>query len=221
MMTLIISPHADDETLGPGGTLLKRKKQGGETAWLNITTPGEAIGWSQDMVAKRRELLHSVTEKYEFDHFEQLAYPAAQLTNSTTPDLVRDISNRIRDLAPSEILVPHWSDAHSDHRIIFEASWAASKWFRATSITKILCYETISETNFSSPISTNFRANHYEDISEELEIKVKIASMYDTELGNHPFPRSLEILENLASMRGSESGFNYAEAFQMVMSRNR
>ena len=40
--------------------------------------------------------------------------------------------------------------------------------------------------------------------------------MYKTEFQNHPFPRSLEVVESLAKLRGSESGFKYAEAFMII-----
>ena len=34
---IVISPHPDDETLGAGGTLLRRKAEGAIIAWLIIT----------------------------------------------------------------------------------------------------------------------------------------------------------------------------------------
>ena len=34
---LVVAPHADDETLGCGGTLLKHKKNGDEINWLLMT----------------------------------------------------------------------------------------------------------------------------------------------------------------------------------------
>ena len=37
MKTLVISPHPDDETLGVGGTILKRLKKGHKVALLLIT----------------------------------------------------------------------------------------------------------------------------------------------------------------------------------------
>ena len=41
MKTLVIAPHPDDEILGVGGTLLKRKSQGHELAWVIVTTPSK------------------------------------------------------------------------------------------------------------------------------------------------------------------------------------
>jgi LmbE family N-acetylglucosaminyl deacetylase len=34
---LVVAPHADDETLGCGGTLLKLKAEGCELHWLLVT----------------------------------------------------------------------------------------------------------------------------------------------------------------------------------------
>ena len=36
---LCVAVHADDETLGAGGTLLKHKAQGDEIYWLLLTGP--------------------------------------------------------------------------------------------------------------------------------------------------------------------------------------
>ncbi len=45
MKTLVITPHPDDETLGCGGTLLRRKAEGGSLAWLMVTAMTEQGGW--------------------------------------------------------------------------------------------------------------------------------------------------------------------------------
>ena len=34
MKTIVIAPHPDDEVLGVGGTLLRRKAEGANVAWL-------------------------------------------------------------------------------------------------------------------------------------------------------------------------------------------
>ena len=40
--------------------------------------------------------------------------------------------------------------------------------------------------------------------------------IFDSELGEHPFPRSIKNIEALATFRGATIGVNYAEAFQMI-----
>jgi hypothetical protein len=40
--------------------------------------------------------------------------------------------------------------------------------------------------------------------------------IFDSELGEHPFPRSIKNIEALATYRGATIGVNYAEAFQMI-----
>ena len=40
--------------------------------------------------------------------------------------------------------------------------------------------------------------------------------IYKSELKKHPFPRSLDSLKSLAILRGSQSGFKYAEAFELI-----
>ena len=80
--------------------------------------------------------------------------------------------------------------------------------------------ETQSETDFA--VGTHgqiFVPNYFVDISNHLEDKIKIAELYESEFGNHPFPRSAKNMEALASVRGATSGFKYAEAFQLIKER--
>ena len=37
--------------------------------------------------------------------------------------------------------------------------------------------------------------------------------LYKSEIGKHPFPRSIESIKALALLRGSESNFKYAASF--------
>jgi hypothetical protein len=40
--------------------------------------------------------------------------------------------------------------------------------------------------------------------------------IFESELGQHPFPRSLENIKALAHFRGASVGVQYAEAFQLL-----
>ena len=50
MKTIVIAPHPDDETLGVGGTLLRRKSEGGSLAWVIVTTMPAEYGWSIEKI---------------------------------------------------------------------------------------------------------------------------------------------------------------------------
>ena len=109
------------------------------------------------------------------------------------------------------------SDAHSDHRIVFSAVMACTKSFRYPSIREIFMYECLSETEFAPPLSENiFVANSFTDISDELDEKIEIMNLYESEMGEHPFPRSARNIEALATFRGASCGVEYAEAFQLL-----
>ena len=41
-------------------------------------------------------------------------------------------------------------------------------------------------------------------------------NVYKSEIKKHPFPRSEDSIKALATLRGSESGFRFAEAFQLI-----
>ncbi len=78
-------------------------------------------------------------------------------------------------------------------------------------------YECISETEFAPSLpEKTFMPNYFVDISEYLQKKLEIMKIYDSELGDHPFPRSLRNLEALATFRGASIGVEYAEAFQLI-----
>lgn len=217
---LAISPHPDDETLGCGGTLLKARDAGAETAWLIITSMREDDGFSRQQVEVREALTEQVAGAYGFSLVERAGLPAARLDTLPRQQIVQAISSMVERFQPHTLILPYPGDAHTDHRIVFEAAQAASKWFRHPSVQRVLCYETLSETGFGlDPADNGFRPNCYEDIGSQLRGKLDILSLYDGELGDFPFPRSLDAVTAQARLRGSESGFEAAEAFMLLRER--
>jgi N-acetylglucosamine malate deacetylase 1 len=217
--TLVIAPHPDDETLGCGGTLLRRKEEGAELGWLIVTGVSESAGWSSKAVQQRDDEIKAVAEKIGFDRVYNLGLPSAQLDQLKTLDLVNKFSTVFKEFEPEEILLPSRSDVHTDHQLVFDAVAACSKCFRYASVKRVLAYETLSETNFNLNPDTAFLPNYFIDISEYLARKLEVLAIYKSELGNFPFPRSVEAIQALATLRGSSSGFIAAEAFQLLRER--
>lgn len=220
MRTLVIAPHPDDELLGCGGTLLRRKHEGASLAWLIVTGISTSEGWGEEKVAQREKEIDLVGRSVGFDRVYKLNLPTTRLDAIPMADLVGKFSEVFKDFEPEEVFVPHRCDVHTDHRIVFDASAACTKWFRYPSVKKVCAYETVSETEFGGGGNGYFHPNCYVDISLYLERKIELLSIYRSEMDDFPFPRSFENLRALARYRGASSGFNASEAFQILSERS-
>ena len=216
MRTMIVAPHPDDETLGVGGTILRKKSKGETVSWLIITNMFAADGWSLEKIKSRKKEIEKVSKFYGFDNVFELNFPTTKLDNVPMLDLTTKISECLKKFKPHELYIPSFSDAHSDHRVVSEAVISSSKWFRSKGIKRILSYETLSETSFGLSRINNFNPNVFIDISPFLKRKIKVMNIYKSELGLPPFPRSEENIKALATIRGSESGYFAAEAFELL-----
>lgn len=221
MRTLVIAPHPDDELLGCGGTMLRRKAEGVTLGWLVMTSVDVANGWPAERVASRAREIQSVAAELgvEAPHVFQLGLPTMKLDAMPLGDVIKPVSAVIHDFQPNELLVPHSDDAHSDHRVTFDAAVASTKWFRYPSITRVMSYETLSETDAMPDTKRGFQPNVFVDISRYIERKWELLQIYESEMGDFPFPRSEKAVRALASVRGAQSGFEAAEAFCLLRER--
>jgi len=219
MKTIVIAPHPDDEVLGAGGTLLRRKAEGAKVAWLIATGISVESGWSELKVKQRSDEIKQITALFGFDAVFELNFPTTQLDRVPMSDLVAAVSNVFKTFEPEEVFVPHPSDAHTDHRIVFDAVASCTKWFRYPAVKRVLAYETLSETDFGLGAEQGFRPNVFVDIEPFLNDKLRAMDIYASELGGFPFPRSHEAIRALATLRGVASGFKAAEAFELLRER--
>tara|TARA_B100001741_G_C16321191_1_gene490513 strand:+ start:31 stop:702 length:672 start_codon:yes stop_codon:yes gene_type:complete len=213
---LIIAPHADDETLGCGGTILKHKDVGDEVHYLLISELEENKG--NEIKKKSYEIqISKMIKFYNFKSSNRLKLFASKLDSYSISYVIEKIQNILKKVKPDTIYLPFSGDIHSDHNIVFKASLASAKWFRSPSVKEILLYETISETNLSiDPNEFSFKPNLYKNITKFLNMKLKALDIYKTEIRRHPFPRSKDAIKSLAILRGSEAGFKYAESFILI-----
>lgn len=214
MKVLVIGVHPDDETLGAGGTLLKHKDNGDLIFWLNITNMKEEYGYTRSEVKRRQEEIKKVINMYNFDGFFDLGLKPASLTENDVPMLIRKIADILEKLRPQVMYIPFYCDVHSDHRVVYNSLQPFFKSFRYPFIKKVLMMEIISETD--NQYNRVFKPNVFVDISDYLDKKLQIMSIYSSEIGEHPFPRSLESLRALALYRGSQCYRKYAESFMLI-----
>jgi N-acetylglucosamine malate deacetylase 1 len=219
MKTLVVAPHPDDEVLGAGGLLLRRKAEGGEVAWLIITGITPESGWNKEKIQERANEIIEISNFFSFDETFRLNFPTTKLDQVPMADLVLAISDVFKTFKPEEVLLPHNSDVHTDHRIVFDAVASCVKWFRYPSVKRVLAYETLSETEFALSSAHNFHPNFFVNIEPFLADKLRAIDIYASELGDFPFPRSHEAILALAKLRGVASGFMAAEAFELLRER--
>lgn len=215
MTIMVVSPHADDETLGAGGSILKYKNQGHRVVWLNVTDMKEEYGYSKEQISVRQDEIEAVSRFYHIDAFFNLKLEPAGLDKYAMSFLVQEMSQIFKEVKPHTVILPYKHDVHSDHKIVFEAAYACTKVFRSPYIKKILCMEILSETDFALS-DVGFVPNYYVDISDYVEQKIAIMQCYKSEIKDAPFPRNVDSIKGLAQYRGAAAGVKYAEAFQIV-----
>lgn len=216
-IVLIIAPHADDETLGCGGTILRYIQEGHQVHWLIVTGMSAQAGFNNEQINKRAREIKAVTKKYGFSDVHELNLPPAQLETLPKGDIIGPISAVINSVKPKEVFCVYRNDAHSDHEIVFDSVMSATKSFRYPFIKRVLSYETISETDFGmKPEDGGFRPNVFIDVSDYIEKKLDILEVFESEVKDFPFPRSRKAVSALASLRGAQSNSHAAEAFILL-----
>lgn len=216
---LVVAPHPDDETLGCGATLLRLADQGTRLGWLIVT--GMTDDYSDTQRRERADTITQVGQAYGFEETFQLELPAARLDSLPLSTLVSAIGDCFTRFQPEWLLLPHGGDVHSDHRRVYEACAACSKWFRYPFIKRIMSYETLSETDAALPgAAESFQPNVFFDIENQLARKLEIMALYMSECGEFPFPRSAEAMTAQARLRGAQSGYAAAEAFMLLRERH-
>lgn len=215
MKILVIAPHRDDEILGAGGTILKRKAQGDEVS-VCIVTSATAPGYEEliPILEAERKAAH---EYCGIDRTTGLPFEPIILETYPRGELNRALMDVIVAEQPDEVYLPFWGDLQVDHRVTTDAAMVVLRAKYNHPVKRIYAYETLSETGINLPNAENaFIPNVYEDISDYLEGKKKALGFYKSQLSAFPDLRSPEAVEALARLRGSTVNVQAAEAFMLI-----
>lgn len=146
-----------------------------------------------------------------------LDFPAPRLDTIPGYQLAEAIQAVILNLRPDTVYLPHQGDIHADHQRVYQAVLVATRPINGCPVRLLLCYETLSETEWSPPQgNTVFIPTVFVNIQANLERKLKAMACYQAEIKQFPHPRSLKALEALAKFRGASAGLPAAEAFSLV-----
>lgn len=210
----IIAPHPDDETLAMGGTISRLISHGVDVSILIVSGhlppiyPPEAFEVTFKE-AKNAFSLMGVSD-YEF-----LRIPATFVASTPTHQLNQKVYSFIKKRSPELVFIP-FPDRHIDHRVIFDSSVVACRPTSGDAPKIVLAYETLSETHWNAPgIEPAFVPEFFVDISNMIDKKLAAIRCYKSQIDTVP-SRSPIACKALAQFRGSQNGFEYAEAFKIV-----
>lgn len=216
MNVLVLAPHPDDEVLGCGGTIAWHSSRG-DSVYVAIITRGIPELWASAQIEQTRQEMRKAHSVLGVSETRFLDFPAPRLDIVPGYQIADAVSGIVRELQPQILYLPYGNDIHSDHQAVYRAGTVAARPLPGCPIRKVLCYETLSETEWASPLTCSaFTANVYVDISKELELKLEAMRCYHTQLHSFPSSRSLECIEALARFRGGTVGVAAAEGFALV-----
>jgi LmbE family N-acetylglucosaminyl deacetylase len=216
LKALIVATHPDDEVLGCGGVMARYAAAGAHVEVLVITRGIPEI-FPESEIESTREELRRAHHLLGVRGVEFLDFPAPKLDSVPKHQLADKIHLVIRRFAPHTVYVPHPGDLHADHKAVYYAALVATRPIDGCSVKRLLCYETLSETEWASPMGgENFVPTMFVDISAHLSTKLNAMNCYKSQLRPAPHPRSLTALEALARVRGASISVAAAEAFVLV-----
>ena len=218
MKVMAIAVHPDDETLGCGGALLKHAKEGASLHWLLITSM-HADDFSPEEIEVQEKQVKAVRQAYPFATFHWLRIPTTRVEMVSLNEMITKMQQSVVEVRPDIIYVPHSGDSHSDHRVVFDAALGVFKSFYMLmhGARRVLSCEVISETDAAAPHARMpFVPNVFVDISDTIERKLEIFSLYKTEIHPNFGPRALSSIRAQARTRGATIGVEYAESFMLA-----
>lgn len=216
---LVVAAHPDDELLGCGGTIMFFKEKGYKIKNIFMSDGESSRNINKKriklLIEKRQSQAKLVSKKMKIQNPIFFNYPDNQMDTVPFLEIVKKIENEIKKYQPHIIFTHFENDLNIDHRITFNAVLTATRPKSSTFVKKIYCFEVLSSTNFSffNDKSKKFNPNIYVNIKKFINKKLNLLKTYKSELKSWPHPRSMQGIKNLAKLRGSEMGTNYAEAF--------
>lgn len=207
-----IVAHPDDETIGCGGTILKKINEGHQINLLILSNGISSRSEKKKDLIFRKKNFEKVIRNYKIKNYEILDFPDNKFDTVPLLKIIKVIENFLRKNRSSEVFTHYYDELNIDHRITSKAVITACRPKPNSLIKKLFFFEVLSSTDWNFNNNT-FRPNYFEDVSKFTQKKIKLLKLYKNEIlkGNHT--RSLKNIIRLSEVRGASVGIKNAEAF--------
>jgi LmbE family N-acetylglucosaminyl deacetylase len=212
---LIVVAHADDETLGCGGTITKHIDNGDKVTVMFMTDGVSSREHNENDVDNRESASSCAMNILGVKDVRQSKFPDNKMDSVPLLDIVKGIEAVITDVCPNIVYTHFAHDLNVDHRVTHSAVMTACRPQSWSTVKRILSFEVLSSTEWNSPSQPQFIPNYIVDISNCWDRKLAALKCYKEEIRQYPHSRSYKCVEALAILRGATHGFNKAEAFSV------
>ncbi|GEO11773.1 GNAT family N-acetyltransferase [Segetibacter aerophilus] len=205
---LVISPHPDDESIGCGGTIRKHIVEG-DTVEVIFLTSGEHGGLGKTMadntVILREEESKKAASILELTTLNFWREPDGRF--EVNNDNLQKLVDKILELEPSIIYVPHENEEHPDHKAAAQLVKEVLNLLPSSLQHKpnVLMYEVWT------PIQ---KFQHVVDITPYVEVKRNAIAAYDSQCSMVKFHEAIIGLNRYRGEMHSWPGGDYAEIFK-------
>ncbi|MEX2131829.1 MAG: PIG-L deacetylase family protein [Pseudohongiellaceae bacterium] len=197
---LVFAPHADDETFGMGGSLLRASRLGMETHVV-VVTDGALGGDRADLVQVRNREASRATAMLGVRSLQ--CWTEKDRGLQINHELIERIAGTIRDLEPASVFFPGPMELHPDHRSTALLVWAALQSLRDDGFRpQAYAYE----VSVQSPI------NCLIDITAVIAVKQAAMAVYASQNSQNDYPQLVSAL-NKARTFTLPAEVEYAEGF--------
>lgn len=223
--TLIITPHFDDETIGCGGLMsrLMSADPNNQLRIVVVATNKDTFNYNVNRVVSNSERKTETINALKclgvpFTSLTQLeGFEDGRLDQVDMKSLITQLDSIIKDFRPTAVLFPY-SSHHQDHQAVYQASVAALRPTVSTNFIRLkAAYEYPYITaSWNSSMTSNSKV-YVPLTDEDIEKKRDALYAYKSQLVRDPRDiLDVSSIINLAKVRGTEIGYDYAEVFYPI-----
>ncbi len=200
MKKIVIAPHIDDDVLGCGGI-------------IDSDTLTLYCGVDDFHIISKEDRLKEADAVRDFYKNKYILLENTKVNEYKVKDLIDEFQKVINEYQPEEVYIPYPS-YNQDHRVVYEAALIALRPHDNNHfVNKVLVYEQphVFLWNNTHNINGEFKPNYFKPIA--IDLKIAAYELMESQVREF---RGTEDIRALAKLRGTQSNYQCAEAFQVV-----